>query len=69
MRDLERFAQLEHNAATSIWAEGRQFYVYVEQHAVMQKLNYDATDKPMWLDNSICLPIWRVVWNKPIERP
>eukprot|EP00971_Amphidinium_carterae_P131339 2601336-Amphidinium_carterae.1 len=33
MRDLERFAQLEHNAATSILAEGRQFYVYVEQQA------------------------------------
>eukprot|EP00971_Amphidinium_carterae_P007629 150995-Amphidinium_carterae.1 len=33
MQDLERFAELEHNTARSILAEGRQFYVYVEQQA------------------------------------
>eukprot|EP00971_Amphidinium_carterae_P306261 6086394-Amphidinium_carterae.1 len=33
MQNLERFAKLEHNAARSILAEGRQFYVYIEQQA------------------------------------
>eukprot|EP00971_Amphidinium_carterae_P045079 886888-Amphidinium_carterae.1 len=33
MQDLERFAELEHNTAKNILAEGRQFYVYVEQQA------------------------------------
>eukprot|EP00971_Amphidinium_carterae_P288335 5724287-Amphidinium_carterae.1 len=33
MFDLERFAELEHNTAKSILAEGRQFYVHVEQQA------------------------------------
>eukprot|EP00971_Amphidinium_carterae_P123176 2439038-Amphidinium_carterae.1 len=33
MQDLERFAEKEHNTARSILAEGRQFYVYIEQQA------------------------------------
>eukprot|EP00971_Amphidinium_carterae_P323421 6427412-Amphidinium_carterae.1 len=33
IRDLEHFADVEHNAARSILTEGRQFYVYVEQQA------------------------------------
>eukprot|EP00971_Amphidinium_carterae_P017090 337299-Amphidinium_carterae.1 len=39
MQDLERFAELEHNTAKSILAEGRQFYVYVE-------LNLTLSSKP-----------------------
>eukprot|EP00971_Amphidinium_carterae_P327401 6458730-Amphidinium_carterae.1 len=38
------------------------------QRVEMQTRNYDDTDKPMWLDNNNCLPIWRVVWREPIER-
>eukprot|EP00971_Amphidinium_carterae_P102194 2023054-Amphidinium_carterae.1 len=81
IHDLERFAELEHNAARSILAEGRQFYVHAEQqargfsqaksdaarsNAKLELRRYRQADV---VDKASCLPIWRVEWNRPIEIP
>eukprot|EP00971_Amphidinium_carterae_P047207 929721-Amphidinium_carterae.1 len=43
MQNLERFAELEHNTAKSILAEGRQFYVYVEVSHMPNQTPHAAT--------------------------